>query len=54
MVKYIQLAEVLSKYCILLKISEGSADAANLSAICIPSYTWNFVIAFMNCIRDGK
>lgn len=29
----LSLAEVLSKYCILLQISEGSADAANLSAI---------------------
>ncbi|KAK1379260.1 Ubiquitin supergroup [Heracleum sosnowskyi] len=29
----LSLAEVLSKYCILLRISEGSADAANLSAI---------------------
>ncbi|XP_074341441.1 plant UBX domain-containing protein 11 isoform X2 [Apium graveolens] len=29
----LNLAEVISKYCILLQILEGSADAANLSAI---------------------
>lgn len=32
----VQVAESVSKYCILLHIREGSTDAANYFAICNP------------------
>ena len=43
----IQVAESVSKYCVLLHISEGSADAAHFSAICILLVDMKKIILFI-------
>lgn len=43
----VQVAESLTKYCILLHILEGSSDATNFSAICILLLNSNFKMSFL-------